>query len=96
MNPPTPMRMGVAGVGSLGFHHARILGDLPEVRMSGFFDVDARRAAFVSRELGLAPARSLPELLSEVDALVVAVPTCSHEEVALAAAGLARLRRMRR
>jgi len=87
MNPPTPIRMGVAGVGSPGFHHARILGDLPEVRMSGFFDVDARRAAFVSRELGFAPARSLPELLSEVDALVVAVPTCSHEEVALAAAG---------
>lgn len=87
MSHPTPIRMGVAGVGSLGFHHARILGDLPEVRMAGFFDVDAHRAAFVSRELGLAPARNLRELLSEVDALVVAVPTCSHEEVALAAAG---------
>ncbi len=87
MSRPTPIRMGVAGVGSLGFHHARILRDLPEVRMAGFFDVDARRAAFVARELELEPARSLRELLSEVDALVVAVPTSSHEEVALAAAG---------
>ena len=81
-----PVRMGVAGVGSLGFHHARILRDLPEVRMAGFFDVDARRSAFVASELGVEPAGSLRELLSEVDALVVAVPTSSHEEVALAAA----------
>lgn len=86
MSPPTPIRMGVAGVGSLGFHHARILRDLPEVRMAGFFDVDARRAVFVSRELGLESAGSLQELLSGVDALVVAVPTSSHEGVALAAA----------
>ena len=86
MSPPAPIRVGVAGVGSLGFHHARILRDLPEVRMAGFFDVDARRAALVSRELGLEPAGSLRELLSDVDALVVAVPTSSHEGVALAAA----------
>ncbi len=82
----TPIRMGVAGVGSLGFHHARILRDLAETRLTGFFDVDARRTKFVSRELGIEPARGLPELLSEVDALVVAVPTSLHEEVALAAA----------
>ena len=82
----TPLRMGVAGVGSLGFHHARILSDLAEVRMAGFFDVDRCRAAFVSRELGLEPAGTLAELLSRVDALVVAVPTSAHEDVALAAA----------
>ena len=81
-----PLRMGVAGVGSLGFHHARILRDLPEVEMAGFFDVDARRSAFVSGELGLQPAESLQELLQAVDALVVAVPTSRHEEVAVAAA----------
>ncbi len=80
------VRMGVAGVGSLGFHHARILRDLPGATMAGFFDVDARRAASVSNELGIEPAASLPRLLSRVDALVVAVPTSRHEEVALAAA----------
>ena len=86
MNPlDTPLRIGVAGVGSLGFHHARILRDLPEVEMSAFFDVDERRAAFVSRELGLRRAKNLGQLLSMVDALVVAVPTSRHEEVALAA-----------
>ena len=81
----TPIRMGVAGVGSLGFHHARILRDLPDVEMAGFFDVDAPRADFVSRELGLRPTESLQELVAMVDALVVAVPTSCHEEVALAA-----------
>ena len=81
----TPIRMGVAGVGSLGFHHARILGELPEVEMAGFFDLDARRAAFVARELGLRRTTSLEELLGGVDALVVAVPTSHHEPIALAA-----------
>ncbi len=81
----TPLRMGVAGVGSLGFHHARILRDVAEVEMAGFFDVDKRRAAFVSRELGLRREESLRALLARVDALVVAVPTSRHEEVALAA-----------
>lgn len=81
-----PVRMGVAGVGRLGFHHARILRDLPEVEMTGVFDVDARRAAVVSEKLGLRPAGGLRELLAAVDALVVAVPTSRHEEVALAAA----------
>jgi predicted dehydrogenase len=87
--PPSgaPLRVGVAGVGSLGFHHARILGDLPEVDMRGFFDVDPARADHVARELGATPHDSLDSLLEAVDALVVAVPTTAHERVSLAALG---------
>jgi predicted dehydrogenase len=29
------VRVGVVGVGSLGFHHARILSGLPEVEFAG-------------------------------------------------------------
>ncbi len=84
-SPDGRLRVGVAGVGSLGYHHARILRDLPDVRMSGFFDVDPTRTAKVESELGLSPASSLEALLDDVDALVVAVPTNAHEEVAGAA-----------
>lgn len=77
--------LGVVGVGSLGFHHARILRELEGVRMVGVFDTDTDRLAEVSRELELPAAKSLEALLSVAGGIVVAVPTMAHEEVAIAA-----------
>jgi predicted dehydrogenase len=79
------LRIGVAGTGSLGFHHTRILRDLPEVRMQGFFELRPDRAREVAGELAVAARESLDDLLDTVDALVVAVPTSSHEAVSVAA-----------
>lgn len=83
--PESPLRVGVVGTGSLGFHHARILRDIPEVRMEGFFEIRPERAEEVRRELGIEPLESLEALLDATDALVVAVPTVAHEDVSLAA-----------
>jgi predicted dehydrogenase len=79
-------RVGVIGAGSLGFHHIRILRDFPGIRFSGFSESRAERAAEVERELGVA-ARSLDDLLSESDAVVVVVPTSAHYKVASEAIG---------
>ena len=88
--PSTPtalstIRLGVAGVGSLGFHHARIARDLPGTTMAGFHEPRPDRAAEVAGELGIPSFDSLDALLDEVDALVVATPTSTHEAVAMAA-----------
>ena len=80
-----PVRVGVVGTGSLGFHHARILRDIPDVRMKGIFEARPERAEEVSRELGVMAFKSLEALLDEIDAVVVAVPTVAHESVAIAA-----------
>ena len=87
MTPATvpTVAAGVAGVGSLGYHHARILRDLPGIRMEGFYEIRPERARQVSEELGVPARESLEELLDRVDALVVAVPTREHETVATAA-----------
>lgn len=77
--------MGVIGVGSLGFHHARLLRDVPGAVLRGVYDVDAARAAEVSEQLGVRACASLPELLNAVEAAVVAVPTTAHADVALQA-----------
>lgn len=74
--------LGVVGVGSHGFHHARILRELPDVRMAGIHDIRPERAREVSEELSVPAHATLEGLLDEVDALVVAVPTAYHEEVA--------------
>ncbi|MBW3656136.1 MAG: Gfo/Idh/MocA family oxidoreductase [Gemmatimonadetes bacterium] len=78
-------RAGVLGVGSLGFHHARILRDVSGAEMAGVWDDDPARLAHVARELGVRAFRSRDELLDSVDAAVIAVPTTAHAEVALAA-----------
>ena len=80
-----PLRVGVIGVGSLGFHHARILREVANVEMVGVYDASPERLAAVSQELGLRAFASRDELLWSVDAAVIAVPTTAHAEVALAA-----------
>lgn len=80
------LNVGVIGVGSLGFHHARILRELEGVRVAGIHDIDAQRLAEVGRELDVPTLDTLDALLDVVDAAVVAVPTASHEAVAVPAA----------
>ena len=77
-----PPRVGVVGAGSLGFHHIRILRDLPGVRFAGFVETRPERAAEVEQELGVASHRSLAELLDAADAVIIVVPTPAHFAVA--------------
>jgi predicted dehydrogenase len=77
--------VGVVGVGSLGYHHARLLREVPGARAVGVYDSDAARLAKVAGELEVRAYGSLEELLDEARAVVIAVPTVEHARVALAA-----------
>ncbi len=79
------LRLGVVGAGSLGFHHTRIGRDLPEARFVGFFERSPDRAAQVAGELGVPAFGTLEELLDAADAVVIATPTTTHRDVAVAA-----------
>ena len=86
--PPPPVarpRLGVVGVGALGRHHARVARNLEGASCAGIFDTDRSRAAAVGQEFDVRVRSSLEELLAASDGVVVAVPTVTHEEVALAA-----------
>jgi predicted dehydrogenase len=85
MTPPRYPRIGVAGVGALGYHHARILACLDGATLSGVHDAHSARSSQVAGELGTTAMGSLDALLEASDALVVAVPTHAHEDVAVAA-----------
>ena len=78
-------RIGVVGAGALGFHHVRLLRDLPGVRFAGFFEQSAARRAQVAEELGVPAFDSLDALLEASDALTIVVPTPAHFAVARAA-----------
>jgi predicted dehydrogenase len=78
-------RIGVIGAGGLGQHHVRILGELPEATMVGFYEARADRAAEIASTLGARAFGSLEELLAGVDAVTIVVPTPGHYAVAKAA-----------
>ncbi len=80
-----PMRIGVIGTGSLGYHHARILRDVKNVVFRGFFEANTERAGTVSRELGIRAYPTIDALLDDVDAVSIVVPTSKHHEVAMRA-----------
>jgi predicted dehydrogenase len=80
-----PIPIGVVGAGGLGYHHVRILRDLPGAHFVGFHDARPERAAQVSQELGVRAFESLDALLDEVEAATIVVPTPAHHAVASAA-----------
>jgi len=76
------LRLGVAGTGSLGYHHTRIGSGLDGVEFIGFFEPREERAREVASALGVRAFPTLHELLDSIDALVVATPTRTHRAVA--------------
>ena len=76
------IRVGVVGAGALGFHHVRIMREMPGVAFAGFYEANTERAAFVAKELGVPAMPSVEALLDVVDAATIVVPTPAHYAVA--------------
>jgi len=76
------VRIGVVGVGHLGRHHARLLASASGARLVGVSDISTDRAAAVATATGVSAMADYRELIGQVDAVTVAVPTVDHFSVA--------------
>ena len=86
-----PVRVGIIGVGVMGFNHARVLAELPYVEVVGLADPDRSQAMRVADALGCAAVADHKTLIGlGLDAAVIAAPTHLHHAIALdcIAAGL--------
>jgi predicted dehydrogenase len=77
------LRLAVIGVGHLGRHHARILSTMEGVTLSAVVDTLPERAAEIASVSNTRALTDYRDLIGEVDAVVVAVPTELHAEVAV-------------
>jgi predicted dehydrogenase len=77
------LRVAVIGVGHLGKHHARIVSSLPGVELVAVVDTNRARAAEIAAANGTRAVFDARELVGQVDAVTVAVPTELHRDVAL-------------
>jgi UDP-N-acetylglucosamine 3-dehydrogenase len=76
--------VGVVGVGVMGSNHARVLSDLPGVKLVGVADPDRKRCEDVARTLSCAAFNDVDALMDAgVDAVVIAAPTHLHRDIAL-------------
>ena len=78
------IRVGVVGVGSMGSNHVRVYRELPGADLHGVADANGDRAADVAEQYGTTVV-PYEELLQQVDAVSIAVPTRYHYELARAA-----------
>jgi predicted dehydrogenase len=79
---PKPIRVAVVGAGHLGRHHARLYAAIPHAELVGVADILPERAESVGAAYGAAPATDYRQLIDQVDAASIAVPTEAHFAVA--------------
>lgn len=72
----------VVGVGALGRHHARIISGLPGVSLAAVADPREEIGRPIAEQFGTQWVADYRELLDEVDAASIVVPTTLHYQVA--------------
>lgn len=76
-----PLKVGVVGVGHLGEHHARLHSSFDDVDLVGVVDIDEERGREISRKYDTEFYRDLDDLIPQIDAASVVVPTEDHWKV---------------
>jgi predicted dehydrogenase len=78
------IRAAVIGVGYLGHFHAEKYAELANAELVAVVDLDRERAEVVAGKVGARSCTDYREILDQVDAVSIVVPTQAHYEVAKA------------
>jgi predicted dehydrogenase len=73
-------RIAVAGAGTFGRNHLRVIQSSDRATLAGVFDIDAARAAAAAQPYQCPVFETVEDLARASDAAVVATPTVTHSE----------------
>jgi len=80
----TRLKMGVIGAGAWGKNHVRTAATLPDAELVAVCDADAKTRERIGRQYpAVHVTADVADLLSRVDAVVIASPATTHARVAL-------------
>ncbi|MFY0674379.1 MAG: Gfo/Idh/MocA family oxidoreductase [Bacteroidia bacterium] len=79
------VKIGVLGAGHLGSIHLKLLKQIPDFDLVGFFDPNPQQAGKAAKEFGINSFGTIEELIDVVDAVDIVTPTLSHYDCAVAA-----------
>ena len=77
------VKVGVIGIGKMGWHHARVLSLLKDADLVGVADPDESRGKLAVEQFQCEWFKDYHDLISKVDAICIAVPTLLHHKVGL-------------
>ena len=78
-----PVKVGVIGVGNMGWHHARVLSLLKDAELIGVADPDPKKGKLATEQFSCQWFKDYQDLINEVEAVCIAVPTLLHHKVGL-------------
>ena len=78
-----PVKVGVIGIGNMGWHHARVLSLLKDADLVGVADPNENRGKLAIEQFQCNWYRDYHDLLHKVDAICIAVPTLLHHKVGI-------------
>jgi len=76
------LKIGVIGAGHLGKIHIRLLKEIEQFELVGFFDLDEENRKKVAQEFGVKAFADMDELIDLVDAVDIVTPTLAHFDCA--------------
>jgi len=76
-----PMRVALVGVGAMGSHHARVIGNSSRARLYAVVDRNLEQATAMADRIGCLATTDL-DVAARADAVVIATPTEFHLDVA--------------
>jgi predicted dehydrogenase len=79
------LRIGVLGAGHLGMIHLRLIKEIPEFHLAGFYEKDKDKRNRIAAEHGYTPFETMEELIDQCDIVDIVTPTLSHYDCAVAA-----------
>ena len=79
------IKIGLLGVGHLGKIHLKLLKEIPQFQVLGFFDLDKDKSQKVQSEFDVPVFNSADELISACDAVDIVTPTVTHHPFAISA-----------
>jgi len=79
------LKIGVLGAGHLGKIHLRLIKEISDYELVGFFDADDSQAISAEKELGVKRFADMNELIDNADVVDIVTPTLSHFDCAVSA-----------
>ena len=77
------IKIGLLGAGHLGKIHLKLLKEIPQFQIIGFFDPDKEKSAQVQKEFNVPAFKDADELISKCEAVDIVTPTITHNELSI-------------
>jgi predicted dehydrogenase len=77
------VKVGLIGVGHLGKIHLKLLKEIPQFEIVGFFDSDQDRVDQIKKEFNVPSFNSASDLITVCDAVDIVTPTITHHPIAI-------------